>query len=96
MKYYLRLIHLVNGPGTMHDGQYLVYYDPHTPEPPNWTVTLRTSEDIADARPFDTAKEALDYYRQAIGIRADGKPDRPLTAYTVALRTVELRQKEDA
>jgi hypothetical protein len=42
-----------------------------------------TTPDISQAKQFPTALEAVETWRLSHGLRADGKPDRPLTAFTV-------------
>ena len=81
----IRLLHLVTGPATEFDGQYVVDYDP-TPLD-NGDVLLSTSAEAAGARHFESVGEALEFWRQEStkGPRPDGKPDRPLTAYTVEI-----------
>jgi hypothetical protein len=46
---------------------------------------LRTSPDPAEALKFKDAKAALEFWRWQNGIRPDGKPNRPLMAFTVEL-----------
>lgn len=41
------------------------------------------------AQKFDSMTEAMDLWKTPIGIRADGKPDRPLTAFSVTFTTYE-------
>ncbi len=80
----LRIIELYSGQPTEHDGKYVVDYDPKPrlgPDGP-W-VYLITTDDPAKARRFADAGEALEFWRMSYGIRPDGKPNRPLTAYTV-------------
>ena len=42
------------------------------------------------ARRFPERTAAIQYYRQSAGIRPDGKPNRPLTAWTVDIQPFEL------
>ena len=79
---------LVHGRATEHDGRYLVRYDPFVPAN-GWRITLETSAEIEQAIRFPTMRDALECYRMSIGIRPDGKPDCPLTAYTVEIYQVE-------
>ena len=44
------------------------------------------TEHRSEAKKFNTIPEVLDYYRQVYTknpVRTDGKPNRPLTAYTI-------------
>lgn len=74
---------------TAFDDQYLVEYDPSRPgvDPEGHLMLARvvTSPDRSKAREFETVKEAIDYYRQSHGVRPDGKPNRPLTAFTISV-----------
>jgi hypothetical protein len=44
-----------------------------------------TTDDVDKAKGFRTAGEAMRVWRQDYGIRWDGQPNRPLTAYTVSV-----------
>ena len=83
----LRIVGLVNGGATPFDNQWLVSYDPdyHWPDGTYDGGDLRTSPDERDARQFVDVKAAVEYWRQGHGIRADGKPNRPLTAFNVEI-----------
>lgn len=62
-----------------YEGQFVVRYEPE-PLPP----VLVTSLDPNDALQFKDITEALELWRKPSGrTREDGKPDRPLTAWTV-------------
>jgi hypothetical protein len=49
---------------------------------------LRCTQNIAEALHFADAGAALECWRQSRGFRPDGKPNRPLTAWTVEIQTV--------
>lgn len=73
-------------------GEYVVDYDPVPRlDASGEFIHLITSPYIAKARQFEDAAEALEYWRQSAGLRADGKPNRPLTAYTVEIEKVEAK-----
>jgi hypothetical protein len=82
----LRLVDRIDGEATEFDGQYLVDYDP-TPrsDGDEEYVLIVTTDNPDEARQFRTLEEALAFYRQESlnGPGPDGRPDRPLTAYTV-------------
>ena len=47
------------------------------------------TKDIDEAKPFDSVLDALSFWRRQhteVPLREDGKPNRPLTAWTVELR----------
>ena len=67
-----------------HLGRWLVDYDVFSPLPEGMIVT---TDDPAEARGFPDAGAAMRYWRTDQGLRPDGKPNRPLCAYTVAILT---------
>lgn len=79
----IKLIGLANGRPTHHDGRYLVDADIETG---SMLPVVSTTSHIEQALRFDNFDSAIEYWkRQAQGrrIRPDGKPNRPLTVYTV-------------
>ena len=82
----LKIVGLVNSGPTHYDGKFLVDYDP-TPraDGDGEFVHLIVTDRRQDARQFDTIQAAMELYLSASakGPRADGEPDRPLTAYSV-------------
>lgn len=80
----LRLVGLVNGGASEFDGKYVVEYDPsaYAEDGTYQGGKLLVADDPLAARLFDDASRALEYWRQSYGLRPDGKPNRPLTAYT--------------
>ncbi len=80
---------LNDGSTTPFDGQYVVHYDPATPGQDSngdpLSCTLVCSPDITHAVQFPTISEALEYCRQPYGLREDGYPNRPLTAFSIDL-----------
>jgi hypothetical protein len=84
MKHVIRIIGSVLGNATPDDGCYLTLYDPHAGD----HGYIETSSDFARARVFEDAGAAMECWRQVNRnqpTRPDGKPNRPLTAYTVEL-----------
>ena len=85
----LKIVGLVNGDLTEYDGKYLVDYDP-TPrtDDDGEFVHLIVAGQRQDARQFDSMQAAMELYLapSTKGPRADGEPDRPLTAYSVEVR----------
>lgn len=77
------------GRATEFDGLWLVEYDParlgESPSGMELNCYLEVTADPAKAREFQTLEEALAYWRQENGVRPDGKPNRPLTAFSVEL-----------
>lgn len=63
-----------------------VDYDEHNPDQPYPTGHVWLSEHPEDAMPFATMHDLLEAWRRpsnAVPYRPDGKPNRPLTAFTV-------------
>ncbi len=53
---------------------------------------ISATEDIGNAMRFDNVAEAVECWRRqsrTVPYRPDGLPNRPLTAFTVSLQTVE-------
>jgi hypothetical protein len=71
------------------DGAYLKFYDPEAFDgrgDATWTLHLE------DALKFASPLEATELWRtqsKTLPIRPDGKPNRPLTAFTVAIERAE-------
>lgn len=89
MEVTIKLIGLGSGGSSPFDGQYVKAYDPHKngtdPNGREMNCYLETTPNITDALIFPTAYEALEFWRQQVGLRPDGKPNRPLTAFTVEI-----------
>jgi hypothetical protein len=49
---------------------------------------IRTTPDPRGALSFHSVEAARDCWAQPVGVRADGKPDRPLTAFTVQVASL--------
>lgn len=78
------------------DGRYVVEYDPKRggtgPDGVGW-CHLETTADRRKAKVFPSIKEALEYWRQSSGLREDGEPNRPLTAFTVTFEQAPEKEK---
>ena len=85
----LKIVGLISGDPTEYDGKFLVDYDP-TPQTDEGGefVHLIVADRRQDARQFDSMQAAMELYLapSTKGPRADGEPDRPLTAYSVEVR----------
>jgi len=82
MKYGIRLVSLSDGSKTEVDGHWLKFYNPAAH---GGQGEILTTADPARALAFNDAAVALTVWRQSVGTRADGKPNRPLTAFTVSI-----------
>jgi hypothetical protein len=83
MKQVIKIVASPSGDRTIDDHRYLTFYDPAGAH-----GTIKSSADIADALVFDDAAAALTCWRQVSPThptRPDGKPNRPLTAFTVEI-----------
>lgn len=77
--------------GTPFEGQYLQAYDP-TYTPPSGVYDggiLKVTRDPRKAQHFLSIKEATEKWLQSYGLRPDGKPNRPLTAFDVQIPSLE-------
>lgn len=83
----IRLIGMVAGESSELDGQYVAAYDPtyHPLGQPYAGGILEVTDDPRKALRFPDALAATEKWRQSYGLRPDGKPNRPLTAWTVEL-----------
>ena len=92
----IRIFGLIGGGTTVYDGEYVVEYDPSidgvepgTGKPMN--CHLVTTPDIAKASRYSVADAhtlwTLTDLREPV--RSDGKPNRPLTAFTVSIEPAE-------
>ena len=88
-KFVIRLIGMANGLSTNFDGMYLVSFDPDLR---GGRGLVGAELDIKKAKRFDTLDEVLDFYGQRskrFPNRADGQPNRPLTAMTIQIIEVQ-------
>jgi hypothetical protein len=83
------IVGLCDGSATPFDGKYVLEYDPTrpgvSPDGEAMIAHLRVTEDPNAARQFQDAGEALAFWKLAHGLRPDGAPNRPLTAFTVEI-----------
>jgi len=84
----IKIVGLSSGESTPFDGQYVVEYDPARegidPNGRVMTAHLVTTPDRAKAKEYKL-EEAIAELRRSHGLRPDGKPNRPLTAFTVSI-----------
>ena len=75
-----------SGAPTPHDGRYVLFWNPHSAF---GFADLVTTDDRYKARQFRDAAHALEEYRTVSNVEkrrpTDGKPNRPLSAFTVTL-----------
>lgn len=81
------IIGLNNGTPTEFDGKWLAEYDPKRQgfdsQGRPMIAHIKVTDDPMKALMFDDAVDALKLWRLADGIRPDGKPNRPLSAFHV-------------
>ena len=83
------LVGTAAGVPTEFDGKYLKAYDPTYIRPGGYDGgILRVTGDLREAMRFPNLRAALEKYRQSFGMRQDGLPNRPLTAWTVTFREI--------
>lgn len=86
MEYIIQLMELATGEPDPAGGEYVKEYDPTAYAGRGYLVT---TPDKAQARRFPDGGAATEYWRQSAGIRPDGRPNRPLTAWTVDIQRAE-------
>lgn len=88
----IRLLGLTIGGPTELDGQYLVEYDPErqgwTPNGTPMIAHIVTTPNRDEAARYSAA-QATELYKRSSGMRPDGRPNRPLTAFDVAFERVD-------
>jgi hypothetical protein len=91
----LSIVGLLSGESTPFDGQWLVEYDPTRrgvdPHGKPMIAHLITTEDPLLAKEFPTIMDAEECWKQAFGLRKDGRSNRPLTAFIVEIQAFDNR-----
>jgi len=90
----IRLLRYATGESSRVDGEYVCDYEPASMDEHGIyrkDGTLVTSSDIRCAKKFETTAEAFLYYAKSNGVRPDGKPNRPLTAWHVEIAPTKER-----
>lgn len=92
----MKIVGLAAGPATPFDGQYLREYDPNRsgqdPDGNPMLAHVVTTPDPAEAMRFDglrEVREVLYAIDERQPVRDDGKPNRPLSAFTVEIVNLE-------
>jgi hypothetical protein len=88
----IQLLGLCNGEPTGNDMEYVVDYDPTPRMGANGVfVYLVTTRDRTLSRQFANIEDAVSYWQaDSLGDpRPDGKPNRPLTAYSISIESVK-------
>lgn len=75
---------------TEFDGKYVKAYDPTYVDPVFGYDggLLEVTGDLREAMRFPDVQAAMEKYRQPFGMRWDGEPERPLTAWTITFETI--------
>ena len=60
--------------------QYLLSFSVHDPMRRGY---ITTTKNATQAKRFESQRAAFEFWQQQHGLRDDGKPNRPLTAFTV-------------
>lgn len=91
----IRLVGVSTGEPTEFDGQYVRNYDPtrHRSDGSYDGGILEVTSNPQEAAQFSDMAAAVTKYRQAYGKRADGLPNRPLTAWTAEFLTPEAAKE---
>lgn len=70
-----------------HVGGYVTRYEPfNAPKGEQW---IWTDARVERAIHFPSVQKAVEFWTTSIGIRPDGRPNRPLTIYHVEIRPAE-------
>lgn len=90
-RYTIKLLATAAGVPTEHDGRYLVRYQPTRMDQrgdfePGFVLV--TTPDVAYAARYLSELDAWDTVRLQAGLRPDGKPNRPLTAWHVEIARI--------
>lgn len=83
MPFRIRIERLGDGKATPLGGKFVCTFDP---EPHGGRGNLTVTANPFEALAFATMEDAIRFWRQTsktVPVRHDGKPNRPLTAYTV-------------
>jgi hypothetical protein len=97
-RYVLRVVECVSGVPTPFDGLYVKAYDPSFwPPGEEYDGGLAEfTDDPNDALHFPDVFDALEKWREAFGMREDGRPNRPLTAWTCEVLPLEIALYESS
>ncbi len=89
-RYGIRILERSDGEPTEFDNHFVVSYDPtfHPAGEEYDGGLLEVSSNPAEAKTFESVDALFEYYRQSFGTRVDGEPNRPLTAFTVAVERI--------
>lgn len=75
---------------TEHDGRFVQEYDPTRPGKSIIGVHLETTSDPLKAKRFGSELAAGEFWHASRGRRADGEPDRPLTAFDAVILPLDV------
>lgn len=88
----VKILGLVDGSKTPFDGRYLIEYDPtqqgFAPDGKPIQCLLVTTENASEATQFHNMTIAVEVCRRADGVRPDGLPNRPITAFNLEFEAV--------
>src|SRR5260370_38524681 len=87
----LLIVGQLNGETAPFDGQWVMEYDPSRrgvdPNGKQMIVHLVTTDNPLLAKEFPTVLDAEECWKRSFGMRKDGRPNRPLTAFIVEIQT---------
>ena len=99
MSYVIHILETAAGVATEFDNSFVKAYDPAWVHPDGYDGgILEVTQDPAEAMQFPTMLAAYRKWKEAYGMREDGMPNRPLTAWMVLFEgnDDEERMSEDA
>jgi hypothetical protein len=83
MLYVIRIVENADGTPSIHANKFIKSFTPE-PEPRG---TMSVTDKPEEAVVFPDQAQAWEYWKQEHGTRHDGKPNRPLTAFSVLIQT---------
>lgn len=84
----MKILGLIDGTSTPFDGQYVVYYDPTVEgtDPLGRSTSFKLESSPDPEKALDVpVPELVELWKRIHGTRDDGKPNRPLTAFSVEI-----------
>lgn len=91
------LIRIADADAASMDGQFLAEYDPArpglSPDGEELIAHIAVAREPWRALRFANAYEAFHCYGRSHGMRADGEPNRPLTAFSIELVGLECQRR---
>lgn len=97
----IRIVSMADGRPSEFDGKYLWSWNIEAPGASAYAAAIAATPHPTDAHQFEDPVEALEVWRSQstkVPTRPDGAPNRPLTAYTIEVMTLDtaLQQQDES